>query len=460
MTAINKGIIHTLFKKEISIAPLIVFRIIFGALMLFGTSRFLLKGWVYENYILPKHHFGYFGFEWVDKLPGNWMYLPFILMIITAICVVLGLFYRVSILLLFISFTYVELIDKTYYLNHYYFVSLILFLLIFLPANQSFSLDLKIFKRKAVRTVRAININVIKFQLGCVYFFAGIAKLETDWLFESQPLKTWLSGFQSLPLIGDVLASNSAAYGFAWMGCLYDLFIFFFLINRKTVRYAYAIVVVFHIVTWLLFPIGVFPWVMIFSTLIFFSADFHSKVITGISSVFKIKNKSQTLENKTRDFKAWKIYFFAVFIFIQLLLPFRYLLYPGNLFWTEEGFRFSWRVMLMHKEGLASFYIENPDTGNTIAIDNLDFLTESQEKQMATQPDFLIQYGQLLHRTFKDTTLTFGAEKITLHNPIVRADVKVSLNGRLNQQFVTKKHNFADFQYDLSHRTWIEPFEK
>lgn len=428
--------------------------------MLFGTSRFLLKGWVLENYILPKHHFGYLGFEWVEKLPGNWMYLPFFVMIACSLLVILGLFYRVAIVLLFISFTYVELIDKTYYLNHYYFVSLILFLLIFLPANKKNALDVKVFKRKPIHTVKAININIIKFQLGCVYFFAGIAKLETDWLVHAQPLKTWLSGFQSVPVIGNLLAADSTAYVFAWTGCLYDLFIFFFLLNKRTVKYAYFFVVVFHLATWLLFPIGVFPWVMIFSTLIFFSATFHSELINRFSTFMGFQNNSEKPEVLTAVSVRWKSYFFAFFMFVQVLLPFRYLLYPGNLFWTEEGFRFSWRVMLMHKEGLASFYIENPDTGNTIAIDNLDFLTESQEKQMATQPDFLIQYGQLLYQTYKDTTLTFGTKKITLHNPIVRADVKVSLNGRLNQQFVTKKHNFADFQYDLSHRDWIEPFEK
>lgn len=459
MTAIKTNIIHSLFKKEISIAPLIIFRIIFGALMLFGTSRFLFKGWVYENYILPKHHFGYLGFEWVDKLPGNWMYLPFILMLITSVCVMLGAFYRISSLLLFLSFTYVELIDKTYYLNHYYFVSLVLFLLIFLPAHKRFALDLKIFKRNPVQTVSAININIIKFQLGCVYFFAGIAKLEIDWLFNAQPLDIWLDGFQSLPVIGKILASDLTAYAFAWFGCFYDLFIFFFLINKRTIKYAYFFVVVFHLVTWLLFPIGVFPWVMIFSTLIFFSSDFHEKILSTLSKFFKTKNMTFAKQSKGFSF-GFKSYFFMIYIFIQLLIPFRYLLYPGNLFWTEEGFRFSWRVMLMHKEGLASFYVENPETGNSIAIDNLDFLTESQEKQMATQPDFLIQYGKLLHEVYNDTTLVFGNEKITLHNPIIRADVKVSLNGRLNQQFVTKKHNFANLEYNLSHRNWIEPFKK
>lgn len=427
--------------------------------MLFGTLRFIFKGWVFDNYISPKYHFGYYGFEWVEKLPGNWMYLPFIIMLVASLGIMLGAFYRFSSIALFFSFTYVELIDKTYYLNHYYFVSLILLLLIFLPANRYFSLDIRVFKLQVIDKVKAININIIKFQLGIVYFFAGLAKLEPDWLFTAQPLKIWLNKFQSLPLVGNLLAMEETAFIFAWFGCIYDLFIFFFLINKRTTKYAYLFVVVFHIVTWLLFPIGVFPWVMIFSTLIFFSASFHQKTIDSIAYIFKVRLKKPVNSINDSFLSKPKLYFFTLFITVQLLIPFRYLLYPGNLFWTEEGFRFSWRVMLMHKEGLATFYIENPETGNQIEIDNSVYLTESQEKQMATQPDFLIQYAKILYSKFDDTTLIYGDRKITIKEPVVRADVKVSLNGRLNQQFVTKKHNFVDLKYDLSHRNWIESFK-
>ena len=450
------SILHKVFFRGVSIAPLVVFRIIFGALMLFGSVRFLLKGWVYDNYILPDFHFKYLGFEWVEKLPGNWMYLPFVLMILTSVLVIFGAFYRLAIVTLFLSFSYIELLDKTYYLNHYYFVSLMLFLMIFIPANKSFALDIKIFKLKTVTQVPAIYRSSLCFLLTAVYFFAGIAKIESDWLLNAQPLIIWLDKFHHLPLVGKLLANDAAAYFFAWFGLVYDLSVAFFLMARKTRPYAYIAVVSFHIITWLLFPIGVFPWVMIFSTLIFFGEDFHVKLLNRLKSIFSY----QPSELKQSFRKAPKVYVTLIVIFmcIQIILPFRYLLYPGNLFWNEEGFRFSWRVMLMHKEGLATFYIEDKNTGEQIEIDNSDFLTESQEQQMATQPDFLIQYGHHLYDIYRDTIFHFSNEKVHLREPIVRADVKVSLNGRLNQQFVSKKYNFADLKYDLKHRSFIEKF--
>ena len=455
MTAINK-ISHTLIFRGVNIAPLVVFRIIFGALMLFGAVRFIMKGWVLDNYILPDFHFSYLGFEWVDKLPGNWMFLPFIIMILAAIGMILGAFYRISAVLLFISFSYIELIDKTYYLNHYYFVSLMLFLLIFIPAHRRFSLDLKLFKLQQWDEVPAIYRNVICFLLGVVYFFAGIAKIEYDWLVLAQPLKLWLGKYHHLPLVGGILANEYVAYVFAYFGLIYDISIPFLLLGKRTRPFAYFFVVSFHIITWLLFPIGVFPWVMIFSTLIFFPASFHLKIVERLEAIFMVNDQSGIAHLKVKSLYK---YFIFLFVIVQLVLPFRYLLYPGNLFWNEEGFRFSWRVMLMHKEGLATFYIEDRNTGKQIEIDNSNYLTESQEKQMATQADFLIQYGHHLYYQFKDTVLVYGEHQVHLVDPIVRADVKVSLNGRLNQQFVSKKYNFADLKYDLKHRTFLEEFK-
>ncbi len=68
---------------------------------------------------------------------------------------------------------------------------------------------------------------------------------------------------------------------------------------------------------------------------------------------------------------------------IQLLFPWRYLLYPEELFWTEEGYRFSWRVMLMEKAGYAEFKVVDSKTGKRFYVDNSDFLSPFQEKQMA-----------------------------------------------------------------------------
>lgn len=447
------------FYKEVSIAPLVVFRIIFGALMLFGTSRFLLKGWVETLYVQPDYYFGYLGFEWIKPLPDIWMYLPFILMLFAAIGIILGAAYRLSAAIFFICFTYIELLDKTNYLNHYYFVSLMSFLMIWVPANRCFSIDVWLNPHKRTTSVYAWHIGIIKFQLAVVYIFAGIAKINYDWLFEAQPLKIWLQAHHNIPIVGDLLQNEITAYFFSWFGCIYDLFIVFFLLSFRWRKYAYFFVIVFHIVTWYLFPIGVFPWVMIFSTLVFFSAKFHLNIIRGLKRILPTKDYPSTSHF---SFKKSKIvrYFFIVFIAIQILIPFRYLLYPGNLYWNEEGFRFSWRVMLMHKEGHATFYLKDPVSGRESEINNANFLTVSQEDQMATQPDMILQYAQILYNHYKGKQLHYGDQKFTIAEPEIHAEIYVSLNGRPSQLFVNKQHNLVKLPYDLKHRNWIEPFQQ
>lgn len=459
MTAI-KTRISDYFFSEADSTPLVAFRIIFGTLMLFGVSRFLFYGWVEELYIRPNLYFPYLGFEWITPLPGNWMYLPFILMLFACLGILLGWYYRFSAWLFFICFTYVELLDKSNYLNHYYFVSLVAFILCWVPANADLSIDARRNKRIRQTKIPAWSIRLLQWQLGIVYFFAGVAKLNSDWLMDAQPLKIWLQGHRDLPIVGTLLATTWVAYFFSWFGCLYDLSIPFFLSNRKTRPFAYFFVVVFHIVTWLLFPIGVFPWVMIFSTLIFFPASFHKRWIYALKSIFNKKNTAQSsptyFAGKTSRLTKWCM---GIFIAAQLLIPMRYLLYPGDLFWTEEGFRFSWRVMLMHKEGYATFYIVDPKTGGSIQIENARYLSPTQEDQMATQPDMVLQYAHYLGNIYQDTLLQFGNQKVHLKNPKVEAEIYVSLNGRPHQLFISRKTDLMKKSYNLKHRTWLEPFQ-
>lgn len=424
--------------------------------MLFGVLRFIAKGWVNDLYIQPKYHFGYLGFEWVKVLPDNWMYLPFILMIIAAIGILVGAFYRWSALLFFVCFTYVELLDKTYYLNHYYFVSLMSFIMLLVPANRMFSYDAYRNPTIYSETVPRWTIGLIKFQLGVVYFFAGVAKLHSDWLFEAQPLKIWLQAHHNLPLVGSILQEDWVAYGFSWMGCIYDLFIVFFLLSNRFRPYAYFFVVFFHVVTWYLFPIGIFPWVMIFSTLIFFSPSFHLKILNALGA-----SKHQNYRGLSNSFRVSTYLkgFIILYVAVQVLLPFRYVFYPGSLFWNEEGFRFSWRVMLMHKEGHPTFYIQDSTTKRISEINNADYLTVQQIDQMATQPDMILQYAKILYRENNNKKVHYGEHKLTIKNPRVFAEIYVSLNGRPSKLFVDKKHNLAELPYNLKHREWIEPFQ-
>jgi hypothetical protein len=227
------------------------------------------------------------------------------------------------------------------------------------------------------------------------------------------------------------------------------------LLNSKTRSVAYFFVVVFHFITWYLLPIGIFPWVMICSTTIFFSNEFHEKVLTKLKSLIKYSESISTIKPKQNAMITLGI---VVFVLFQILTPFRYVLYPGNLFWNEEGFRFSWRVMLMHKEGMATFYIKDRKSGREIEIKNKDFLSATQHDQMATQPDMILQYADFLENKFNDTSIFINNQLYKITQPSVHAEIYVSLNGRPSQLFVSKKHDLTRFSYNLAHRNWLEPY--
>ena len=140
MTAIKR---QPVFETPVSIAPLVRFRIGFGLLMFFSILRFWWRGWVESVYIKPEFHFTYMGFDWVRPLGATGMYIIFSLIAISALLIALGCFYRMATIVFFLTFTYVELIDVTTYLNHYYFISLVSFIMIWLPANRMYSLDVR-----------------------------------------------------------------------------------------------------------------------------------------------------------------------------------------------------------------------------------------------------------------------------------------------------------------------------
>ena len=450
--------LHKLTFSEKSIAPLIVFRILFGIMMFFSTLRFILKGWVYDLYIEPTYFFSYLGFDWVKPFDLYGTSLLFGLLLLSTIFIALGLFYRISAIVFFICFTYIELIDKTNYLNHYYFISLIAFLLMFLPANKKCSLDAYFGFTAKQKKVQAWAINILKFQMGVVYVFAGISKLNYSWLFEAQPLRNWLKHQTDLPIIGELMQYEFTAYLFSWGGALFDLFIVFVLINNRFRVYGYALVILFHGLTAAMFPIGVFPYVMIVSTLIFFSPNFHENIIAWIQR--RIVNKSQNTsksEIKT-PVKNKRVTgaLLGIYIFIQLLLPVRYLAYPGDLFWTEQGYRFSWRVMLIEKAGYAQFFIHHPENGMKKRIDNKEYLTPQQEKMMSTQPDMILQFAHHLRDEYSDTLIIEpnGAE-IKIKEPKVTAEVYVSLFNKGSRLFIDPEVNLSKIDRGFHHKDWI-----
>ncbi|MCG3166708.1 MAG: hypothetical protein POELPBGB_02488 [Bacteroidia bacterium] len=437
------------------IAPLAVFRVIFGGMMFASVIRFWLKGWIETQYINPKLFFPFYGFEWIKPLGETGMYLVFAAMAIAALFLMLGLFYRISAPVFFILFTYVELIDKSNYLNHYYFISIVSLLLCFVPANRYFSLDVLRKPSLLVTQIPSWMVDIFKLQLAIVYFFAGIAKLNYDWLFRAMPLVIWLPAKSNLPLVGELLNYKLTAYVFSWFGAIYDILIPFFLFNKRTQNIAYFFVIVFHAATAIILPvIGMFPYIMILATTIFFSSEFHKNLIRKISfgKKYLFNHRDDITFSFSRPFAGKLLLGLLCLHFtVQVLLPFRYLLYPGNLFWTEEGYRFSWRVMLMEKGGTVFFYVKDLATGKESEVVNSMYLTRQQEKMLSTQPDMMLQYAHFLAAEYGNKGYV---------NPAVRAESYVTLNGSGSKPFINSSMDLTKEKESFTSKNWILPFEE
>jgi hypothetical protein len=439
------------FQASTPAAPLAVFRIALGLLLFGSIIRFWAKGWIFELYIKPKYFFPFYGFEFVKPL-GEYTYILFAICALCALMVALGFFYRVASTGLFLSFTYIELIDKSTYLNHYYFISMVCLMMIFLPAHRYFSVDAWRNKKILKERIPRWTLDALKFFVCMVYFFAGLAKLNSDWLLHAQPLRIWLPAKNDLPLIGSIFNELWVAYVFSWVGCLYDLAIPFLLLIGRTRVAAYFSVVIFHLLTALLFPIGMFPYIMIATALIFFSPEFHAKILAKVSQWMHAGNLFQNpVRHHQPSRSSSKILplVFAAFLSIQLALPFRYVLYPGELFWTEEGYRFSWRVMLVEKAGYAQFVIKDT-AGKSAIVDNSKFLTTLQEKMMSTQPDMILQYAHILRDHYS---------QLGFQSPAVYVDSYVALNGRLGKPLVSSVTDLSKEKESFNHKAWILPFE-
>tara|TARA_B100000989_G_scaffold42355_1_gene26951 strand:- start:625 stop:1980 length:1356 start_codon:yes stop_codon:yes gene_type:complete len=440
------NILKYLNKKQDS-ASLAIFRLGFGFLMLYSIIRIYYKEWIETLYLEPSFHFSYYGFEWIKPI-GDYTYIIFIICAISAFLVAIGYKYKMSIITLFLSFTYIELMDKTTYLNHYYLVSLVSFLMIFFPANSSYSVD-NLINKKSFKLIPKWNVDSLKLLICIVYFYAGIAKINSDWLIDAQPLKIWLTSKYDMPVVGNTLFQMTWVHlFFSWAGMFYDLLIGFVLLNKRARPFGFFLVISFHLMTAILFPaIGMFPYIMIICSIIFFEQETHKMILDRL--FYPFKRFSQEIKKiELYKFKRTKIIQIIIVIFfsIQILFPFRYFLYPGELFWKEQGYRFSWRVMLIEKKGFTEFKIVDGKTSESFYVINSDFLTEFQERQMSFQPDFIIEYAHYLGDYFN---------KNGYNDVEVYAESFVTLNGRPSKRFIDPNVNLMREKRGFSHKKWI-----
>lgn len=435
---------------SVDITSLAVFRMFFGLMMCVGTLRFMAYGWVDQFFVKPDFFFHYWGFEWVQPLPAAWMHGVFITMAVLSFLVAIGLFYRGAIIGFFVLFTYVELIDVANYLNHYYLVSLLALLLCFLPANAAWSVDAYLRPRIRRAKTAAYHLWLLRFQVGVVYVFAGVAKLGSDWLAHGQPLNIWLSSRVDTPIIGTFIDYWWVALAMGWAGMLHDLLMPFLLSWKKSRPWAYAVLVIFHVATGYFFRIGMFPVIMMVSATVFFASDWPKRWIP--ERFWPSPQPSEATRDPRRigGGLARKVAMGLALTFcvVQLILPLRFLVYPGNVLWHEQGMRWAWKVMVREKNGAVTYRVQVPDRNKEYHVSPSRYLTSHQEREMSGQPDLILQLAHRIGEDFRER----GYEQVE-----VRVDALVSLNGRQPRTMIDPDVNLMAVDDGLSRAEWILP---
>jgi hypothetical protein len=430
-------------------AALAAFRFGFGVLGLVSSVRFLAYGWVDELLVDPRYVFPYWGMEWITPMSARGMHALFMGLAAASVCVALGLFYRAAIVLFFLGFSYVQLIDVANYLNHYYLVSLLAFLMAFMPLNRAYALDARLFPASRREALPAWCTHLLRFQVGVVYIFAGLAKAGSDWLLHAQPLNIWLSSRTHLPVIGPLLGERWAAYVMSWAGFLFDLTVVLLLAIPRTRLVAYAAVLVFHTATKVLFPIGMFPAIMTASALIFFSPSWPRKLLRAAG--FAAADPDVTSQPTPLP-RPWVLRaatgLAACYCAFQVLWPLRTHLYGGDVLWHEQGMRFSWRVMVREKNGSVTYLVTSALTGRTREVSPRKYLNDRQAREFSAQPDLILR---LAHRIADDIEAREGAR------PVVRARALASLNGRPAELLIDPEVNLASVRDGLAKASFILP---
>ncbi len=430
-------------SRPVAIDSLVAFRIAYGAITAWASLRYFLNGWIEELFVRPRVYLPFF--DWAVPLPGAAMYGLFAVLLGLSLCIALGYRYRLAVAAFFVGFTYLQLVDRANYLNHYYLISLVALLLLVVPAHRSCSLDVRARRVARATAVPAWCVWLLRFQVGLVYVFGAIAKLNQDWLCAAQPVRIWLGANVDLPLIGSLLQSAEVAFVVAYAGLLFDLAVVPGLLVRRTRPLAYAAMLVFHVSTRALFPIGVFPWLMIGLTPIFFAPSWPRRW-TGAAPA-----ETELVADPWPRGRRLGAALLLVYAVLQLSLPLRHWLQPGDLYWHEDGFRFSWQIMVMEKYGRISFTVTDPATGRKFAVNPSDHLQPAQLRMMTTQPDMILDFAHRIGRRYREQ----------LGRPVeVRATSFVSLNGRPSQPFVDPGVDLMRVDSSQPRPQWIAPLNR
>ena len=305
-----------------------IFRIFFGFILSLQSIYWIIIGFIQKNIIDPTFLFPFIkGLEPLDDTLMNFGLNGSLL--ISSICIMTNKFYRIGLTIYLFSFTYLWLLCQGYFNNHYYLISIICFLLLFSKTPFSKSEKIRIPK---------LHLYSLQLLIIIIYFIAGLNKLNPYWLVDIQPMTHILSK------VGINEASVFIPF-FAYLGLFFDLLIGPILLIKKTRFIGFVAAILFHLMNFIIFilvggEIGFFPFIMISTLILFLDPKFiESKIL---------KNNARLLSRQHLNKKI--SYILLVFLFFQIIIPFRHVFFEGYVDYNGIGQRFSWRLKNMYKK--------------------------------------------------------------------------------------------------------------
>ena len=399
-------------------------RSLLGLAMAWEALRFFLNGWILPLFGPDVSHFSYVGFGWVRPWPGLGMEIEIAVLGLLGIGLAVGWRARLCSALMAVGWSHVLLIDQANYLNHLYLVVLLLVLFAWVPVRGG--------------QVAGWGLSLLRLQVGLVYVFGGIAKLNVDWL-DGQPMTYWMAQRADLPLVGSWLSAPGAGLALSWGGLVFDLLIVPALMWRRTRRLAFFTALLFHASNAYLFNIGIFPWLMVVLSTLFFEPSWPRQVLGP---------RLVDLGGERWGMGATLKLVITVWVLGQVLIPLRHWAYDGDVAWTEEGHHFSWRMKLRSKKGRVFFHILDRHSGAQSRVDPCQTLGLRQCRKMSTRPDMILQYAHRL----QDERRAVGQELVAIH-----ADAIGRLNQREPQRLIDPEVDLCSVERGTPISEWVVP---
>ncbi len=431
--------------RPVSPLSLAVMRILFGLVMTWECWRYIHHDRIARYFVEPQMLFPYFGWDWLQPLPEPWIHMLWSMTGLFGIMIALGAFYRVAIWGFVLVFGYFFLLDRVQYLNHFYMVLLYGLLLAIMPAHRAWSLDAVLAPGVRAATIPYWPVAALRLQTEIILIFAGLVKLTPDWL-AGQPLAMWLrGGAETRVFYGALFHHDWAILAGAWGTVALHLLGAPLLLWRRTRLPVFLVYCAFHISNANLFNIGIFPWLTIAVTLIFFPPDWPAQLWRALGGRMAV---AEAPPAHGRPIGTVLLAALAGWFAVQVALPLRAFAFPTEVRWTGDGHRFSWRMRIYDREARGRFEVVDRN-GAVIAIDPRVYLTPRQAHAVTTRPD-------LIHAFAGKLAALWSAET---GGPVeVHAMLEKSLNGRPFQPYTDPTVDLAGVGLNwFGPDHWIQP---